>query len=225
MPETLERIDLPEELDTARDSATREMSEEGSWVPPAPPEGLDTLLYEHDERAARADLRRQIAVLEAALGRLFGSAFPRTGIEFAVAAPGGPRILPVDELERVRDGLATRLQEVKATLAGHTQIEERNRQLIEEMTADPEAHKWIRVSNEDIGEPGCRHWHSRPRWGLLGMLKGWWRVRVSSGCPLAKGVSVTPVERAANRRLALSSGNRLAHVRDGYVRFADCPAS
>jgi hypothetical protein len=225
MPETLERIDLPEELDTARDSATREMSEEGSWVPPAPPEGLDTLLYEHDERAARADLRRQIAVLEAALGRLFGSAFPRTGIEFAVAAPGGPRILPVDELERVRDGLATRLQEVKATLADHTQIEERNRQLIEEMTADPEAHKWIRVSNEDIGEPGCRHWHSRPRWGLLGMLKGWWRVRVSSGCPLAKGVSVTPVERAANRRLALSSGNRLAHVRDGYVRFADCPAS
>jgi hypothetical protein len=188
MPETLERIDLPEELDTGRDSATREMSEEGSWVPPAPPEGLDTLLYEHDERAARADLRRQIAVLEAALGRLFGSAFPRTGIEFAVAAPGGPRILPVDELERVRDGLATRLQEVKASLADHTQIEERNRQLIEEMTADPEAHKWIRVSNEDIGEPGCRHWHSRPRWGLLGMLKGWWRVRVSSGCPLAKGL-------------------------------------
>jgi hypothetical protein len=188
VPETLERIDLPEELDTERDSATREMSEEGSWVPPAPPEGLDTLLYEHDERAARVDLRRQIAVLEAALGRLFGSAFPRTGIEFAVAAPGGPRILPVDELERVRDGLATRLQEVKASLADHTQIEERNRQLIEEMTADPEAHKWIRVSNEDIGEPGCRHWHSRPRWGLLGMLKGWWRVRVSSGCPLAKGL-------------------------------------
>jgi hypothetical protein len=193
MPETLERIDLPEELiaptvETGRSSASPAERPRISRVPPAPPEGLDTLLYEHDERAARADLRRQIAALEAALGRLFGSAFPRTGIEFAVAAPGGPRILPVDELERVRDALAARLQEVKASLAGHAQIEEQNRQLIEEMTADPEAHKWIRVSNEDIGEPGCRHWHSRPRWGLLGMLKGWWRVRVSSGCPLAKGL-------------------------------------
>jgi hypothetical protein len=193
MPETLERIDLPEGLiapsvETGRSSASPAERPRISRVPPAPPEGLDTLLYEHDERAARADLRRQIAVLEAALGRLFGSAFPRTGIEFAVAAPGGPRILPVDELERVRDALAARLQEVKASLAGHAQIEEQNRQLIEEMTADPEAHKWIRVSNEDIGEPGCRHWHSRPRWGLLGMLKGWWRVRVSSGCPLAKGL-------------------------------------
>jgi hypothetical protein len=204
MPETLERIDLHEELiaptvETGRSSPHETGGSSRSplapaerprisWVPPAPPEGLDTLLYEHDERAARADLRRQIAVLEAALGRLFGSAFPRTGIEFAVAAPGGPRILPVDELERVRDSLAARLQEVKASLADHAQIEEQNRQLIEEMTADPEAHKWIRVSNEDIGEPGCRHWHSRPRWGLLGMLKGWWRVRVSSGCPLAKGL-------------------------------------
>ena len=177
MPETLERIDLPEEL----------TAPEKSWLPPAPPEGLDALVYEHDERAARADLRRQIAALEAALGKLFGSAFPRTGIEFAVPAPGGPRILSVDELERVRDALAARLQEVKGSLAACTYVEEQNRQLIEEMAADPGAHKWIRVSNEDIGEPGCRHWHSRPRWGLLGMLTGLWRVRVSSGCPLAKG--------------------------------------
>jgi hypothetical protein len=179
MPETLERLDPPEEPIAL---------EEISRVPPAPPEGLDTALYEHDARDARADLRRQIAALEAALGRLFGSAFPRNGIEFAVAAPGGPRILSVDELERVRDGLAARLEVVKGSLAGHAYVEEQNRRLIEEMTADPGAHKWVRVSNEDIGEPGCRHWHSRPRWGLLGMLKGWWRVRVSSGCPLAKGL-------------------------------------
>jgi len=75
-------------------------------VPPAPPEGLDSVLYEHDERAARADLRRQIAAMELALARLFGSAFPRKGIEFAVAGLGGPRLLSVDELEQVRDGLA-----------------------------------------------------------------------------------------------------------------------
>jgi hypothetical protein len=41
-----------------------------------------------------------------------------------------------------------------------------------------------RVSSEDIGEPGATL-AVRPRWGLLGMLLSWWRVRISSGCPLA----------------------------------------
>jgi hypothetical protein len=162
--------------------------EEISRVPPAPPEGLDTALYEHDERASRSDLQSQIARMEAELARLFGSAFPRKGIEFGVPAPGGgPRLLSVDELEVVRDGLASRIREVRSRLHEHAVAEEQSRVLIDEMTADPAQHPWVRVSNEHIGEPGCRHWHSRPRWGLLGMLMGWWRVRVSSGCPLAKG--------------------------------------
>jgi hypothetical protein len=55
------------------------------------------------------------------------------------------------------------------------------------MIARPEEHRWIRVSNQDIGEIGCRHWHSRPRWGILGMMFNWWRIRLSSGCPLAGG--------------------------------------
>jgi hypothetical protein len=156
-------------------------------VPPAPPEGLDTVLYEHDERAARADLRRQIAAMELALARLFGSAFPRKGIEFAVPGMGGPRLLSVDELERVRDGLAARVQEVKAHLHDYAVVEEANRELLEEMTADPASHKWVRVYNEDMGEPGCTSRRSEPRWGPLGMLLGWWRVKISSGCPLAKG--------------------------------------
>ena len=176
--EELERGELSEPLNVP--------DVETSWVPPAPPAGLDTALYEHDERAARADLRRQIAAMEAELGQLFGSAFPRTGIEFGVPAPGGgPRILSVDELERLRDALAARLGDVRGGLYDIGYIEERNRELIERMSADPDSHKWVRVSNEDIGEPGCRHWHSRPRWGVLGMLLGWWRVKVSSGCPLA----------------------------------------
>ena len=53
------------------------------------------------------------------------------------------------------------------------------------MLLEPERHKWRRVSAEDIGEPGCRHWHVVPRYGLLGRLAGWWRVKISSGCPLA----------------------------------------
>jgi hypothetical protein len=180
--------DVLEELERGEISEVLNAPQEGtSWVPPAPPPGLDTALYEHDERAARADLRRQIAVMEAELGQLFGSAFPRKGIEFGVAAPGGgPRILSVDELERLRDAIATRLGDVRGRLNDHAYVEERNRELIEHMTADPESYKWVRVSNEDVGEPGCRHWHSRPRWGVLGMVMNWWRVKVSSGCPLAE---------------------------------------
>ena len=53
------------------------------------------------------------------------------------------------------------------------------------MLLEPERYKWRRVSAEDIGEPGCKHWHVRPRWSFIGMLMGWWRVVVSSGCPLA----------------------------------------
>src|SRR5256885_1665160 len=160
---------------------------EETWVPPAPPEGLDTILYEHDEREARADLRRQIAVMELALARLFGSAFPRKNINFSVPGMGGPRMLSVDDLEKVRDGLAARIQEVKADLHDYAVVEESNRELIEEMLADPASHKWERVYNEDIGEPGCKHWHAKPKWGVLGMLLGWWRVKISSGCPLAEG--------------------------------------
>lgn len=163
------------------------MAPEVSFVPPAPPEGLDTVLFKHDERESRSDLRRQIAGMELELARLFASAFPRVGFEFGVAGMRGPRLLSVDELERVRDGLAMRIQEVKGRLQDHLQVEEGNRALIAEMTADPAAYKWFRVANKDIGEPGCKHWHSRPRWGPIGMLLGWWRVKISSGCPLAEG--------------------------------------
>jgi hypothetical protein len=139
------------------------------------------------ERRARQDLRRQIALLEKRFGELFASAFPRQGMEWTVGAIGGPRVLGVPELERVRDALAARLREAQAELGRRGQIEEQNRGLVEAMIAEPQRYRWVRVSNEDVGEPSCRHWHSRPRWGILGMLLGWWRVRLSSGCPLAKG--------------------------------------
>ena len=51
------------------------------------------------------------------------------------------------------------------------------------MLADPPAHKWERISNEDLGRPGCTTYHVRPKAGLLGMLMGWWQVVVSGGCP------------------------------------------
>jgi hypothetical protein len=39
----------------------------------------------------------------------------------------------------------------------------------------------------DAGERGCGVWEVRPRLGLIGMLAGWWQLKLSSGCPLAEG--------------------------------------
>lgn len=144
------------------------------------------------DRRARADLRIQIARLEAELAEVFASAFPRQGIEWRVGALGGPRVLDTGELERVRDALAVRVSEARHELARRADTEEAKRLLLESMIAAPEEHRWVIVSNDDLGEAGCRHWHSRPRWGLIGMLVGWWRVRVSSGCPLAGGLVAPP---------------------------------
>ena len=41
-------------------------------APPAPPEGLGSVLFESDERAGRNDLRRQIAAMVLELAQLFG---------------------------------------------------------------------------------------------------------------------------------------------------------
>jgi hypothetical protein len=151
---------------------------------PPPPENLTDLL-QADERPARAELRRQIARLELELAELFTSAFPRGGISYEVAPAGGPRLLGIAELEGLRDSLLSRIADVRGILRDCGYVEERNRELLERVIAEPERYRWVQISNEDIGEPGCRHWHSRPKWGILGMLMGWWRIKLSSGCPLA----------------------------------------
>lgn len=139
------------------------------------------------ERILRDDLRRQIATLEQRLSELWASAFPRQGIDWSVGALGGPRILGAAELERLRDALIVRIGQAQAELERRAEVEEANRATLESMIAEPDRYRWVRVSGEDVGERGCRHWHSRPRWGILGMFLGWWRVKLSSGCPLARG--------------------------------------
>ncbi len=152
-------------------------------TPTAPPHAPLTL---PDERAARRNLRDQVARLEDELAQLFCSSWPRKGLDWEVSGRGGPRLLSLAELEELRDELAARVQHARRSLSERTYAEECKRGLIEEMLLAPERHKWVRVSAEDIGEPGCRHWHVRPRWSFLGMLMGWWRVIVSSGCPLPR---------------------------------------
>ncbi len=140
----------------------------------------------HDERPARRTLLDQVERLEAELSSLFMSVWPRKGFEMGVAGRGGgPRMLTLGELEGLRDDLAEKVEDARRSLSDRTYVEEKHRRRIEEMLLEPEKHKWVRIGNEDIGEPGCKHWHVTPRWGILGMLLNWWRVKISSGCPLA----------------------------------------
>lgn len=139
-----------------------------------------------DERLARAELRRQIGRLERELASLLAEGFGRVVVEHCIAAVAAePRVLDLGELERLRDELADRISEARRTLRERERVEADNQELLRRMLAAPAEYKWVQVSRDDLGLPGCGHWHSRPRLGLLGMLMGWWRVRVSSGCPLA----------------------------------------
>lgn len=154
-----------------------------------------------DEREARLQLRRQIARLEGELAHLFGEAFGHTEVPHRIEAlAASPRVLDLGELEAVRDSLADRIAEARAALAERERVEHANRELVRKMLAAPRDFKWVRVSREDMGLPGCGHWHSRPRLGPIGMLMGWWRVKVSSGCPLSGRLAA--VEREPEAREA-----------------------
>jgi hypothetical protein len=144
------------------------------------------LVTESGERAARRTLRRQIARIEVQLADCVATAFP-TGeaVPFAVAGAQGPRLLGIGELERVRDDLAARLAEARQALTACGLAPERARVRLERMLLAPGRHKFERVAAADLGEGGCGVYQVRPRLGLIGMLAGWWHVKLSSGCPLA----------------------------------------
>ncbi|MGE5407541.1 MAG: hypothetical protein ACM3NV_02910 [Syntrophothermus sp.] len=138
------------------------------------------------ERLARHQLRQQMGRLERELGHLVAEGFCRVEIDHRLTAPAhGPRLLDLGELERLRDELAARVADARAALARRAERETASRELLRRMLADPAGHRWVKVTRQDVGEPGCGAWHSRPVLGPLGMLMGWWRVKVSSGCPLA----------------------------------------
>lgn len=141
---------------------------------------------EGDERLARAELRRQLGRLERRLGELVAEGFRHTAVDAAVPAISrSPRVLGLGQLEALRDSLAAQVGVAERQLEQRAELEARNRELLERLLAAPAEHKWVQISRDDVGMPGCGHWHSRPRLGPLGMLMGWWRVRISSGCPLA----------------------------------------
>ncbi len=149
---------------------------------PGAPPGVARIEGEH---AARTALRVQIARLERRLSAITAASFPEGGIDTAVPAARGPRLLTLGELEIVRDALAERIAAGRVVLEARAQEQERARVLLERMLLAPGEHRRVRVAQRDLGEGGCGVWHVRPRLGLIGMLMGWWHVKLSSGCPLA----------------------------------------
>jgi hypothetical protein len=132
-----------------------------------------------DAIEVRRTLRTQIARLDAQL-----AAYAFDG-GLAPAAPAGaaPRLLRVDDLERHRDALAGRLSDVQTRAAARAEREDAARLRLEAMLAAPERHRFARVTRAELGLSGCGAYAVRPRLGLIGMLAGWWEVKLSSGCP------------------------------------------
>ena len=148
---------------------------------PPPPFRVETGV---DERAARQALRNQIARLEEQLAGHVTSAFPLSPTPPRIGGSRGARLQTLAELEERRDALEASVARVRCELDVAGARQEHARGQLEAIMLDPAGHRWERVTHEDIGEPGCRQYHARPRMGLLGLLMSWWRVIISSGCPL-----------------------------------------
>ncbi len=147
-------------------------------APHAPADGL----------AARRAFRSQIARLERELATTLTLTVTDTVVQPDRQRPrhraGTAHLLSLGELETTRDALLVKLDGARTAAATRSATQERARQQLERMLADPPRHKFVRVWSSDLGEPGCGAWEVRPRLGLIGMLAGWWEVKLSSGCPL-----------------------------------------
>ncbi len=151
---------------------------------------LDGPLEATSERAARVSLKAQIARLERELSGIVAARFPyipapRSARSGSLAR--APRLPDLGELERERDHLAGRLQELRRAAAARTEHERRAREQLERMRLEPGRYKFVRLPVRDLGQGGCGVWQVRPRLGLIGMLAGWWQLKLSSGCPLPRG--------------------------------------
>ncbi|MGA2165045.1 MAG: hypothetical protein ABSH36_11335 [Solirubrobacteraceae bacterium] len=137
------------------------------------------------ERAARESLRAQVAKLEGDLSGIVARGFPHISpAPFVAPKCSGPRLLSLAELERERDRLVMCLRHAQSQARERAALELRSRDLLERMQLEPGRYRFVRLRVADLGEGGCGVWQVRPRLGLIGMLAGWWHVKLSSGCPL-----------------------------------------
>jgi hypothetical protein len=180
-----------------------------SFTPSAVSPGAESLAPQRPscapgELAARRSLRSQIARLERELADALVSTFdagiygrPIAGlvhdasrVASASESAGAPRILSLGELELLRDELVARLRHARSPFAEHAAHEAERRILVERMLAEPEVYRFVKVRLPEPGARNCGTYQVRPRFGLIGMLAGWWHVKLSSGCPLPGGHGV-----------------------------------
>lgn len=155
-----------------------------------------------DERAARRSLRQQIAKLELELSEIVADGFPHIPADVPGACrDAAPRLLGLGELECSRDALAARLQHLRRMAADRAAHERRAHQQLQAMKLEPGRYKFARLPVRDLGQGGCGVWEVRPRLGLIGMLAGWWQLKLSSGCPLPRGRAerAAPIDRDQHR--------------------------
>jgi hypothetical protein len=129
-----------------REDAVSGSSVSRDGVPDAPREapGRDLAGPRDRERAARASLRAQIARLEHEHSALLAERFPHICAPPLAAVPlfaDGPSLLDLGDLERARDELAGRLQELHARVAERTEHERRAREQLRRMRLEPGSYK------------------------------------------------------------------------------------
>jgi len=137
-----------------------------------------------DELAARRSLLLQVAGLERVLCRHQSELFPDE-IHLTPLPGGSARLQDLQRLELLRDALVGAVAEAKAALSEREQRRESARQRLEALINDPRSNRRVRITQRELGVGGCGVWSAVPRLGPMGRLMGWWRVKLSSGCPLA----------------------------------------
>jgi hypothetical protein len=129
---------------------------------------------------ARRGLRGQIATLE----RKLSAVVCQLDEPLETVGPvTHARLLDLGELELVRDDLVARLRVAHERHCEQQQRRADARRELECMLDAPARFRFARISCAELGLPGCGDYAVRPRLGLIGMLAGWWEVKLSSGCP------------------------------------------
>jgi hypothetical protein len=151
-------------------------------------------LLQAGDLAARNAFKAQIGRLERECSAIVAGAFPHLSPaelpDATGATIGGPCLPTLEVLEWTRDRLAGRVRDMRRLATERAEYERSSRELLEGMKLEPGRYKFARLPVRDLGQGGCGVWEVRPRLGLIGMLAGWWHVKLSSGCPLSEGPRV-----------------------------------
>ena len=129
--------------------------------------------------AARQSLRAQIARLEGELAKITASTYPPVAVTAGSATRRSPRLLDLAALECTRDELAGRVSTAHRLRAAQSASQAEARALLAAMLANPDQYRGVTITNAELGLPGCTTYRAVPR-----RFSRWWRVKVSSGCPL-----------------------------------------